>query len=121
MKRILVAEDEKSLLNVLDNRLTEKGWEVIPAQTGQEAIDKLQEGEFDMIVLDILMPDKTGFDVLKEIRSIKKLKNVPILVLSNLGADEDVKEAMKLGASDFFIKAQHPIDEVLEKIETLSI
>ncbi len=117
--RILIAEDEDILLNVLKDRFEAEGWEVFVAKDGEEAIDSIAKNSLDLILLDLLMPKKDGFEVLKEVRDNTELKNLPIVVLSNLGGDEDIKKAMQLGANDYFVKTQHPMSEVVEKINAL--
>ncbi len=115
MKKILIAEDEEVLLNVLKDRFEADGWQVTTAKDGVEAIVAIGKSQFDLILLDILMPKKDGFEVLKEVKSNPELKRVPIIVLSNLGGDEDIKKAMALGANDYYVKTQHPMSEIVEK------
>ncbi|OGN01305.1 MAG: hypothetical protein A2651_03470 [Candidatus Yanofskybacteria bacterium RIFCSPHIGHO2_01_FULL_42_12] len=117
--RILIAEDEDVLLNVLKDRFEAEGWEVFVAKNGEEAIDSIAKNSLDLMLLDLLMPKKDGFDVLKEVRSNTELKNLLIIVLSNLGGDDDIKKAMQLGANDYFVKTQHPMSEVVEKVNML--
>lgn len=119
MKKILIAEDEEILLNVLKDRFEAEGWEVSVAKDGEEATDLISKKSLDLILLDLLMPKKDGFEVLKEVRTDPKLKNLPIIVLSNLGGDDDIKKAMQLGANDYFVKTQHPMSEVVEKVNEL--
>lgn len=116
MKKILIAEDEEVLVNVLKDRFEAEDWEVIVAKDGVEAIAAIEkEPLFDLILLDLLMPKKDGFEVLKEVRGNPELKNLPIIVLSNLGGDDDIKKALALGANDYFVKTQHPMSEIVEK------
>ena len=116
MKKILVAEDEEVLLNVLKDRFEAEGWEVITARDGEEAVVAIRKSRPDLVLLDLLMPKKDGFEVLKEIRGDPEFKTLPIIVvLSNLGSDEDIKKALALGANDYFVKTQHPMSEIVEK------
>lgn len=115
--RILIAEDEEVLLNVLKDRFEAEGWEVFVAKNGEEATNSIAKNSLDLVMLDLLMPKKDGFEVLKEVRSNAELKNLPIIVLSNLGGDEDIKKAIQLGANDYFVKTQHPMSEVVEKVK----
>ena len=116
MKKILIAEDENILLNVLKDRFEAEGWEVTTAKDGVEAMGAInKEPKLDLVLLDLLMPKKDGFEVLKEVRDNPELKNLPIIVLSNLGGDEDIKKALALGAKDYFVKTQHPMSEIVEK------
>jgi len=119
MKKILIAEDEDILLNVLKDRFEADGWEVSVAKDGVEAMEAIEKApkksKFDLVLLDLLMPKKDGFEVLKEVMGNPELKNLPIIVLSNLGGDEDIKKALALGAKDYFVKTQHPMSEIVEK------
>lgn len=115
MKKILIAEDEEVLLNVLKDRFEAEGWEVAVAKDGEETIAAIEKTPFDLVLLDLLMPKIDGFEVLKEVKSNPELKDIPIMVLSNLGGDEDIKKAMALGADDYYVKTQHPMSEIVEK------
>ena len=115
MKNILIAEDEDILVNVLKDRFEVEGWSVTVAKNGVEAMAAIGKSKFDLLLLDLLMPKKDGFEVLKEVKGNPELKNLPIIVLSNLGGDEDIKKAMALGADDYFVKTQHPMSEIVEK------
>jgi two-component system sensor histidine kinase ChiS len=120
MKKILIAEDEDILLKVLKDRLEEAGWHVTGVSNGKSAIDDLNKAGrdgYDLLLLDLLMPEMSGFEVLEEIKKNAELVDLPIIVLSNLGGDDDIKKAMKLGADDYFVKAQHPMSEIVEKVE----
>jgi len=115
MKKVLIAEDEDVLLNVLKDRFESDGWKVTVAKDGAEAIEAINKSKFDLVLLDLLMPKKDGFEVLKEVKDNPELKRMPIIVLSNLGGDEDIKRAMALGADDYYVKTQHPMSEIVEK------
>lgn len=116
MKKILIVEDEEILLNVLKDRFEAEGWEVAVAKDGEEAVESIKKSLPDLVLLDLLMPKKDGFEVLKELRSNPEFKNLPIIiVLSNLGSDDDIKKALALGANDYFVKTQHPMSEIVEK------
>ena len=96
MKKILIAEDEEVLLNVLKDRFEAEGWEVTTARDGEEAVESIKKIRPDLVLLDLLMPKKDGFEVLKEIRGDPEFKTLPIIVvLSNLGSDEDIKKAIE--------------------------
>ena len=114
MRKVLVVEDEKVLLNVLKEKLTDDGWDVDTALDGIKAISKIKGDKYDLILLDIMLPKKNGFEVLNYIKK-ELTSDVPVIVLSNLGSDEDIKKAMSLGAIDYFVKAQHPIGEIVDK------
>src|SRR3989344_7524894 len=94
MKKVLIAEDEEVLLNVLKDRFEAEGWEVFIAKNGEEAMAVIKKTPLGLVLLDLLMPKKDGFEVLKEVRGNPELKNLPIVVLSNLGGDEEIKKSL---------------------------
>ncbi len=116
-KKILVTEDDKFLVNVLLSKLSKEGFEVIHAFDGEEALAKVREKKPDLILLDLILPVKDGFDVLKELKENETTKNIPVIILSNLGQDEDVKRGQDLGADDYLIKTNLSLKEVVEKIK----
>lgn len=71
----------------------------------------------DLIILDLILPKKDGFEVLETIKADSKLKAIPVIVLSNLGQDEEIKKALALGAVDYMVKAQHPMNEIVVRIK----
>ncbi len=115
MKKILIGEDEEILLDVLKDRFEDEGWEVSTASNGEEVMQVLARDSFNLVLLDLLMTKKNGFSVLEDVKKDPALKDLPIIVLSNLGGDEDVKKALALGAKDYFIKTQHPMSEIVDK------
>src|SRR3989338_11208829 len=109
MKKILIAENEETLLSVLKDRFEAEGWNVIVAKDGIEAMEAIDKSKFDLVLLDLLMPKKDSFEIIKEVRENQELKNMAIVVLSNLEPDGDIKKALALGANDYFVKTQHPM------------
>ena len=116
MKHILIVEDEDFLSQVLKDNLSSEGYKVEVAVDGEEALEKIEKSQPSLILLDLLLPKKDGFQVLEELKSNPDLKLIPVIVLSNLGADTDIKRALSLGAEDYFVKSQHPIAEVVERV-----
>lgn len=115
VKRILVVEDHKDIAMLVEKRLS-KTFNVELAFNGEEATDKLNSGEFDLVILDLSLPKKSGFDVLKDLR--KKSAYPPVLILSGLNAVDDKVKGLKLGADDYLAK---PFDmkELMARIEAL--
>ncbi|MFA6502745.1 MAG: response regulator [Candidatus Paceibacterota bacterium] len=116
MKYILVVEDEDFLARVLRDNLTLEGYEIDVAVDGEEALEKIRAKQPSLILLDLLLPKKDGFQVLEELKANPDLKLIPVVVLSNLGSDADIKRALAMGADDYFVKSQHPIAEVIERV-----
>ena len=119
MKKILVAEDDTYLANAYRVKLTKAGFEVKNAFDGQEAINILQTFIPDLIILDIVIPKKDGFTILSEIKANEKWKNIPVILVSNLGQKEDREKGMQLGATDFFVKTDFSLNDLIQKINNI--
>jgi len=117
MSHILVIEDEEFLTTAVKDNLEAEDYSVETAPNGEEAIVKLKKQKPDLILLDLLMPKKDGFYVLEELEKNPEWNAIPVIVLSNLGGDAEIKRALALGADDYFVKSQHPIEEVIEKVK----
>lgn len=116
MNHILIVEDEDFLVRALKDNLVSEGYSVSVAMDGEAVFDELKKKKPSLILLDLLLPKKNGFDVLKDIRSSPEWSLIPVVILSNLGEDSEIKRALELGANDYFVKSQHPIQEVMEKV-----
>ncbi len=117
-KKILLCEDEEFVARSFTRKLTLEGYEVILATNGNEALTMLFSERPDLVILDLMMPAKTGFEVLQEIRSNpdESIKKIPIIVASNLGQKSDIETARSLGAVDFLIKSNISLKELAEKV-----
>jgi len=114
--KIVLAEDDKFISKAYQDGLRRGNYEVIPAFNGIEAVEKIKAEKPDLILLDIIMPDKNGFEVLEEIKIIPELKNIPVIFLSNLGQETDIQKGRELGAVDYLIKSNFSMKEVISKI-----
>lgn len=114
---MLIAEDDKFLKNVLKSKLTAEGFQILMTSDGVETMEMVAKEKPDILLLDIIMPRKNGFDVLEEIRLNAQIRDLPVIILSNLGQDEDVKRGLALGAVDFLIKSDHSLSEVVDKVK----
>jgi len=115
-KKILLIEDDQFLSSLLKNRLTREGVEVIHAADGESALAVLKTTKPDLILLDIILPKKSGFEVMEEIRQDPQLENAPVIIISNLGQPEDVQKGQELGAVEYFIKAKTSIDDLIQNV-----
>ncbi len=115
--KILVVEDEEVLSKVLEEKLERSGYDVTIAADGDDALVKAKEFAPDLIVLDLMLPKKNGFEVLEVLKSDQEMKSIPVIVVSNLGEDDDIKRSLSLGAADYYVKSEHPINEIIEKIK----
>lgn len=101
----------------LKDNLEAEGCTVDTAMNGEEAMGRIKKERPNLILLDLLMPKRDGFYVLEEVKKNPEWKLIPVIVLSNLGGDVEIKRALEMGANDYFVKSQHPIEEVIAKIK----
>jgi len=116
-KKILIIEDEELLCNLLERKLNEEGYQVSVAKDGVEGMKMIKETKPDLILLDIVMPNKNGFEVMDEMQTDEKLKHIPIIVISNSGQPVEIDKAKELGAKDWLIKTEFDPQEVIEKVK----
>lgn len=116
-KKILIIEDEEILSGLLDKKLKEIGYETAVAYDGEEGIVKMKEARPDLILLDIIMPKKGGFEVLEEMQKDETLKKIPVIIISNSGQPVEISRALDLGVKDYLIKTQFDPGEVIEKVK----
>lgn len=119
VNKVLIVEDEPILLRALNVELLSQGFEVISAKDGEAALRLIKEENPQLILLDLIMPKKNGFEVLKEIKNDDQTKRIPVIVLTNLGQEKDKKEVFDLGAEDYFVKASTDLNELSKKIEKI--
>jgi len=118
MLKVLIIEDEKPMAKALELKLTSSGFEAIAVFDGKEGLENLKKGKFDFALLDLVLPEMDGFQVLESVKDLKiKTK---IIVASNLSQIEDEQRARDLGAVDYLIKSDIPISEIVEKLKSLS-
>jgi DNA-binding response OmpR family regulator len=123
MKKILLVEDDPFLIDIYQKKLEDSGFKVEVAKDGEKALEILKEKEFDLMLLDIVLPRIDGWQVLEEIGNMKKekkeLEKMKIVIWSNLGEKEDIKKGFSLGATSYLIKANFTPSEVVREIEKL--
>jgi CheY-like chemotaxis protein len=119
MKKILIIEDEEIVLSLLQKKLGKEGYEVYIAKDGKEGIKKIKEVVPDLILLDIVMPKMDGFGVMEEKNKDKKLKSIPVIVVSNSGQPVEIDRAKYLGAQDWLIKTEFDPQEVIKKVKKI--
>ncbi len=114
---IVLIEDEEMLANMYETKFQNQGYKIRKALDGESGLKLIEEEVPDLILLDIIMPKLDGFSVLKRIREIPKIKNVPVIMLTNLGQDEDIKKGQSLGAVGYLVKANLTPAEVVAKVK----
>lgn len=113
---ILVVEDDSFLRSLLCKKLRLEGFELFEAADGQQAIDFLKQNRPVLMLLDLMMPGVDGFKVLESVRGDDRIKDLPVIVLSNVGEKHMIERAQQLGADDYLIKAHFVLDEIIERI-----
>ena len=119
MPHILVVEDDQFLSAAYKLKLEKEEFTVSLAQDGQEALDMLQTLTPDLILLDLVMPIKDGFAVLSDLKESEKLRDIPVIIASNLGQDEEIKRGIAMGAVDYIVKSNTSLEEIVQKIEMI--
>jgi DNA-binding response OmpR family regulator len=120
LKKIFIVEDDTFLQGLEATKLKKEGFDILTAANGKEASEIVKKKEkFDLVLLDLLLPDMDGFEVLSLIKKEKTYENIPVIVFSNLSEDKDVKKAKSLGASEFMIKSNFNLDELTQKVREL--
>lgn len=117
MKTILIIEDEPDLQKILSNALQAKGHSVIQALDGEMGWQLCKTEKPDLILLDLILPKKDGFNILAELKKDLETKKIPVIILTNLEGASDVEKALELGATTFLVKTNYSLEEVIEKIE----
>lgn len=110
-------EDDEHIAKVYAIKLEKEGIDVSIARDGEEAIIKIATEKPDLIILDILLPKVDGFGVLEEIKKVPELGAIPVIVVSNLWKEEDQYRALALGANEYLIKVDYPIQEIIDKVK----
>jgi len=119
--KILMVEDNIFLRKLYRDKLTRAGFEFLEATNGVEGINKVLTEKPNLVILDLLLPIKNGFDVLSSIKSNPRTKSIPVIILSNLGQEIDIKEALSLGAQDYLVKTEVRLSEVVNRIKKILV
>ncbi len=119
IKKILIAEDEPEILQLLTDMLATADFVVEPAQDGDEALQKIKKENFDLILLDMQMPNKDGFEVLENLHHQGKLNSMKVVILSNIDNEKWVRRARELGAIDYWLKIDIHLTELVDKVKKL--
>ena len=119
MKKILFIEDEPILQKTIGEVLGQEGYEVLEALDGEEGLLTAKREKPDLILLDLILPKKNGFEVLQELKADEETANLKVIVLTNLESSQDVERALALGATNYLVKANYDLEEVVAKIKEL--
>ncbi|OIN93370.1 hypothetical protein AUJ38_03490 [bacterium CG1_02_42_9] len=116
MKKILIVEDDQFILDLNKRQLENAGYEILTAENGEKALQELDKS-VNLILLDILLPKKGGLEILKDIKSNESVKNIPVILLTNLGQESIIKQAFELGASGYLIKSSITPSDVVHQVK----
>jgi len=122
MRKILIAEDDFFIRDIYSKVFSLSGYDVKVALDGNDAFEKIKTEQFDMILLDIMMPRMTGIDVLKGVRALSTpAKSTPIFIITNLGQQNVIEEAFKLGMDGYILKSQVSPQQIVDEINNFFI
>ncbi len=120
MKTVLIVDDEPQAVGVFQTALSSSGYTALVANSGKKALETIKEQKIDAILLDEMMPDMSGNDLIKTLKQDKMYENIPIIILTNFGNEELVKEAISAGARDYILKYQISPLDLAAKIKSLT-
>ena len=116
---VLLVEDDTFLANIYKTKFEMEGFVVDVAENGELGLKEVQKRQPDLVLLDILLPKMDGFTVLQHMKEDAELKNIPVILLTNLGQKDDVEKGLKLGAADYLIKAHFKPSETVDKVKSV--
>lgn len=118
-KKIVIVEDDRFLSLVLKGRLEKEGYNVIPAYDGEEGLAIIKKELPSLVVLDLVMPKMTGFELMEKLSIDPQMSSIPVVVASNLGQESDIQKAKNLGVRDYYVKVQTSVDELVQMFKKI--
>ena len=118
-KNIVLVEDDDFISEMYATKFQVEGYDLSVAHDGEEGLRVIRELIPALVLLDIILPKKDGFEILEELKQDTSTKSIPVLLLTNLGQKKNIKQGLKLGAADYIIKAHYTPKEVVEKAKEL--
>lgn len=115
--KILIIEDDRFLLKLYSDKLRREGFGVLESLTGEEGLNKISAEKPDLVILDLVLPRKNGFEILSELKLNPKTKNIPVVILTNLGQEADVKRGLEMGADAYLVKTDFSVNQLAEKVK----
>ena len=115
--KIVLIEDDEILSKVINEELKDAGFDVYPAFDGPKGLDLVRLKKPDLILLDLVLPGMHGFEVLEKLKKESDTSGAPVMILTMLGSDDDIKKGIQLGADDYVVKSQHAVGEIIDKIK----
>ena len=118
-KRVLLIEDEQFIREIYKRQLEKAGIATDDLASGKDVINTLKQRKYDLVLLDIMLPDTNGLEILRHMKQDDELKNIPAIFLTNLGQEELVKEGMTLGAIGYLIKASYDPNQIVDEVKNV--
>jgi DNA-binding response OmpR family regulator len=118
-KKILVVEDENSLQNAMKEFLLAEKFDVVVADDGEMAVNLAKSKKPDLIILDIILPKKDGFEVLTELKQDSRTENIPVILLTNLEDADSVERAFSLGINMYLVKSNYSLSDIVDRIKNM--
>ncbi len=115
-KKVALVEDDPLMSGILATQLIGRQLQVISVNDGTKAFERIKAEQPDIVLLDLILPGVSGFDVLEKLKRDESTKAIPVLILSNLGSKEDMQRGMDLGAEEYFVKANSMVEEITGKV-----
>ncbi len=116
--KIVLCEDDEILSRVIQEELKESGFEVYSAKDGEKGVKLVRDKRPDLVLCDVLMPKMDGFQALEELKKSPDTQDIPVIMLTMLSKDEDIKKGLQLGANDYIVKSQHAVAEIVDKVKS---
>ena len=117
--KVIIIEDDKFLRELINRKLQSENFETVLAIDGETGLDLIIKENPDIVLLDLILPGINGFEVLTKVKKNEKTKNIPVIILSNLGQKDDIEKGMGIGATDYLVKAHFTPSEIVEKINQI--
>jgi DNA-binding response OmpR family regulator len=118
VKNILIVEDDMFMAGLLERKFKQGKFKIMRASSVDQAREILSSSQVDLILLDVVLPGTDGFTFLRELKAGEKFRNIPVMITSNLGQQEEIERGISDGAADYIVKAHSAPSEIVEKVET---
>ena len=118
-KSILIIEDDYFFRKLIIKKLLSEGFNALEAINGEVGIELMKEKKPDLVLLDLLLPNIDGFEVLLKVKADQDISSIPVVILSNLGQKEDIERGLKSGAVEFLVKSQFDMDQIMDKVKNV--